>query len=220
MPIRPRVMAVWAGVCVLITMTIASTALAHRGSERFRGHDMFRARQAWGVCAQAGVVVSSHVRGFNRHADGDGPGPSSLTETQIKELKAACEKLATAYGAERKADEASSKALWEALKAARAKLDEACPALQEQHERGFWEHTDLSTACEEALKSYWTAAHEAGKTYRTALEEAGKPFDTALNEFEETVKPILTALEAVQMEHHFQPGQGLGGPGAHGYWRG
>jgi hypothetical protein len=219
MLIRPRVMAACAAVCVLTPMTLASTALAHRGSESFRRHDVFRAKQARSVCAQAGVALNGHVHGFNGHAYGGGPDLSSLSETQIKELKTACEKLATAYGVERTADEASFKALWETLKAARTKLDAACPVLLERHERGFWGHTELSTACEEALKSYWTAAREAGKAYRTALQEAGKAFETALSEFEEGAKSILTALEAAETEHHFHPGQGFGGPGSREYWR-
>ena len=68
MLIRPRVMAVFAAVCVLTPMTLTSTALAHRGSEHFRRHDVFRAKQARGVCAQAGVAVNGHVHGFNGHA--------------------------------------------------------------------------------------------------------------------------------------------------------
>ena len=219
MLIRPRVMTVSAAVCVLTAMTLTSTALAHRGSEHFRRHDVFRAKQARGVCAQAGVALNGDVHGFNGHASGEAPHPSSLSETQTTELKAPCEKLATAYGVERKADDASSKVLWEALKAARTKLDEACPALLERHERGFWGHTELGPACEEALKSYWTTAREAGKAYRTALQEAGKTFETALGEFEEGAKSVLTALEAVQTEHDSHPGQGLGDPGSHEDWR-
>jgi hypothetical protein len=237
MLIRPRVMTVSAAVCVLTAMTLTSTALAHPGSEHFRRHDVLRAKQAQGVCAQAGVPLNGEVHGSNGHASGDLQGsnghasgevhgfnghasggahhPSSLSETQTTELKAPCEKLATAYGVERKADEASSKVLWEGLEAARTKLDEACPALMERHEQGFWGHTELGPVCEEALKSYWTTAREAGKAYRTALQEAGKTFDTALGEFEEGAKSVLTALEAVQTEHDSHPGQGFGHSGSH-----
>ena len=78
---------------------------------------------------------------------------SSLSEAQTKELVAACEKLAGAFAVKHKAIEGASKTFWEALKADRTKLDEACPALTEHHEHGFWEHNELSPACQEALKA-------------------------------------------------------------------
>lgn len=212
MLIRPRVMALAAAACVLTPMAFAGSALAHGGREHFRRHDVFRSSQAKGVCAQVGVAVNGHVRGMNWYRDGAGDSLSSLTETQTNELKAACEKLAAAYGVKRKAQEAAFKTLWEALKADRTKLDEACPALKEHHEPGWWQ-TELTTPCKEALQAYWTAAHEAGKTYRTAREEACKVFSTALTEFEAATDPILTTLEAAQTEHRFHPDQGSGGPG-------
>ena len=169
------------------------------------------------MCAQAGVAVSAHVHAFNHRGFVENPAVSGLSETQTKELMAACEKLAAAFAVKRTAVEAASKTFWEALKADRAKLDEACPALTEHHEHGFWEHNELSPACQEALKAFWTSAHEAGKTYRTAVQEACKTFRVALSEFEASTKPILAALEAAEMEHHnFHSEPGFGGPGHDG----
>jgi hypothetical protein len=211
MLIRPRVTALAAVVCVLIPMTFAGSAMAH-GRGHFHRHDVFRTKQAGSICAQAGVSVDGHVRGLNWYREGSSDNLSALTETQTKELAAACEKLAAAYGVKRKAIEAASKTLWEALKADRVKLDEACPALMEHHERGWWQ-TELSTACKEALQAYWTAAHEAGKAFQTAREEACKAFDAALTEFETATAPVVTVLDAAQTQHRFYPGQGSGGPG-------
>lgn len=212
MRIRPRVMALAVAACVLTPVAFADSALAHGGREHFRRHDVFRSTQAKGVCAQAGVAVNGHVRGMNWYRNGAENSVSSLTETQTNELKAACEKLATAYGVKRKAQEAAFKTLWEALKADRTKLDEACPALTEHHERGWWQ-TEISPACKEALQAYWTAAHEAGKAYRAVREETCKRFSAALTEFETATGPILATLEAAQTEHRFHPGQGSGVPG-------
>jgi len=211
MLIRPRVMGLVAAVCVLTPMAFAGSALAHGGREHFRRHNVFQTHQVQGLCAQAGVPVSGHMRGF-WYRDSAGDSLSALTETQTKELTAACEKLAAAYAVKRKAIEAASKTLWEALKADRAKLDEACPALTEHHEPG-WSPTELSTACKEALQAYWTAAHEAGKAFRTAREEACKAFKAALAEFETATAPILTALEGAQTQQRFRPGQASGATG-------
>ncbi len=212
MLIRPRVMAVCAALCVLAPMTLASAAQAHRGARHLHRHDVFQSKQVSGVCAQAGVAVSDHVHAFKRLDEVQDPGVSSLSETQTKELVAACEKLAGAFAVKHKAVEGASKTFWEALKADRTKLQEACPALTEHHEHGFWEQTELSPACQEALKSYWASAHEAGKAYRTAVQEACKTFHAALTEFEEATKAIVAAIEAGESEHHFQPAPGPGGP--------
>ena len=212
MLIRPRVMAVFAAVCVLAPMTLASAAQAHRGARHLHRHDLFQSGQVSGVCAQAGVAVGDHVHAFKRLDEVQDPGVSSLGETQTKELVAACEKLAGAFAVEHKAVEGASKTFWEALKAARTKLQEACPVLTEHHAHGFWEQTELSPACQEALKTYWASAHEAGKAYRTAVEEACKAFHTALAEFEEATKSILAAIEAGESEHHLQPAPGPAGP--------
>ncbi len=212
MLIRPRVMAVFAAVCVLAPMTPTSAAQAHRGARRLHRHDVFQSRQVSGVCAQAGVGVGDHVHAFKRLDDVQHPAVSSLSESQAKELVAACEQLAGAFAVKQKAVEGASKTFWEALKADRAKLQEACPALTEHHEHGFWEQTELSPACQEALKSYWASAHEAGKAYRTAVQEACKTFHAAVTEFEEATKSILAAIEAGESEHHFQPAPGPAGP--------
>ena len=143
MLIRPRVMALFAAVCVLAPMTLASAAQAHRGGSHFRRHGEFQSEQVSGVCAQAGVAVSDHVHAFKRPDRARESDLSVLSEAQTKELVAACEKLAAAFAVKHKAVEGASKTFWEALKADRTKLDEACPALTEHHEHGFWEHTEL-----------------------------------------------------------------------------
>ena len=216
MLIRPRVMAMFVAVCVLAPMTLASVAQAHRG--HFRRHGVFGTPQVGSVCAQVGVNVGGHAYGFKHDlahaASAHDPAVGTLSETQTKELTAACEKLATASGVKHTAVEAASKTFWEALKADHAKLDAACPALTEHHEHGFWEHNELSPACQEALKSFWAAAKEAGATYRTAVQEACKTFHAALTEFEESIKPILATLVAAQAQHHFfhsVPGPGCPG---------
>ena len=186
MLIRPRVMALCAAVCVLAPMTVASAAQAHRGHEHFRRHGALQTKQVNGVCAQVGVAVSDHVHAFEHPRRVHDSAVSSLSEAQTKELVAACEKLAGAFAVKRKAVEGASKTFWEALKADRAKLDEACPALTEHHEHGFWEHNELSPVCQEALKAFWASAHEAGKSYRAAVQEACKTFHTALTEFEDS----------------------------------
>ncbi len=238
MLIGPRVMAVFAAACVLAPMTLTSAAQADRGARHLHRHDLFQSGQVSGVCAQAGVAVGDHVHAFKRPDEAQNPGVSSLSETKTKELVAACEKLAGAFAVKQKAVEGASKTFWEALKADGTKLQEACPALTEHHEHGFWEQTELSPACQEALKTYWASAHEAGRAYRTAVQEACKTFHTALTEFEEATKSILAAIEAGEPEHHLQPVPGPAGPelpgagtgdpghagpgsdGSHGYGRG
>ncbi len=103
MLIRPRVMALFAAVCVLAPMTLASAAQAHRGSSHFRRHDEFQSKQVSGVCAQAGVAVSDHVHAFKRPDRARESDLSVLSEAQTKELVAACEKLAAAFAVKRKA---------------------------------------------------------------------------------------------------------------------
>ena len=94
MLIRPRVMALFAAVCVLAPMTLASAAQAHRGGRHFHRHGAFQSKQVGGVCAQAGVAVSDHVHAFKRPDRVQDSDLSSLSEAQTKELVAACEKLA------------------------------------------------------------------------------------------------------------------------------
>jgi len=206
MLIRPRVMVLSAAFCVFAAIGAPSAALAHhRGREHF-GRLVHHGKQVQRVCAEAGVSLNGRPRW-----KWDGHGLSSLNETQVNELKAACEKLAAAYAVKRQAEEAAGKTLWEALKPARAKLDEACPAVTE-HPGFWWSHTELSPACEEALKSYWTSAREAKMSFRAAIEAACKPFRAALTEFESTTAPILSALEAAETAHFFAHGHG--GPGS------
>ena len=205
---------------MLTALTAPSMALAHGGHEHFSHHSVFHAKQVQHFCAEAGVALNGHSD-FNRQGRRPSSltesGPGSLTETQVKELKMACEKLATAYGVERTADEAAAKTLWEALKPARAKLLEACPALTEHHDFHVWMHAELSPACTEALTSYWATAREAKKSFRAALEAAGKPFEVALKEFEASTESILPALEAAQAEHSSHHGKNSDGPGSPGF---
>ena len=198
MLIRSRVvMALVVAGCGLTAMSVPSVALAHHGRgrfDRFGPRAGFGGKGAQGLCAEAGVAMNGHLNGpggpWGGHSNWDGQGLASLTETQTKELKSACEKLATAYAAKRTADGAAAKTLWEALKADATKLHEACPALAEHHEPGF----ELSAACKEALTSFWTSAKEAKKAYRAAVEAADKAFAPALAEFETATAAIVAAL--------------------------
>lgn len=200
--------------CVALASALApAAALAHAGGSRHgRGahtrvlphgsahRDGFQLALVQRVCAQAGAPL-----GGTPHWQGH--VLTGLTETQVNELKAACEKLTPAYTAERKADEAAWKVLWEALAADRKKLDEACPALTEPHEPGRW--TEPSAACKEAFATYATASKEAEKANRTADEEAGKTFEKPLGEFEASTRSIFEALaKAAESEH----------PSGHGGW--
>ncbi len=213
MLIRSRVvMALVVAVCGLTAMSVPSVALAHHGRGRFGPRAGYGGKGAQGLCAEAGVAVNGHLNGhaapWGGHPSWDGQALASLTETQTKELKSACEKLATAYAAKRTADAAAAKALWEALKADATKLHEACPALAEHHEPGF----ELSAACKEALTSFWTSAKEAKKVYRAAVEAAAKAFAPAVGEFETTTAPIVAALDAAAPAGHiYGPGRRFGG---------
>lgn len=201
MPIRRLATFVSAACCVLAAATMPAAASAHGGRG---GHGYAREQnRAQQLCAEAGVPL-------NGWTHSSGHSLSGLSETQVKELKAACETLATAYAAQRKADEAAAKAFEEARKSAFAKLKEACPSLAEHHYPPPGQG-ELSTACKEALKAYQTAVNEARNTYRKALEEAGKTFDVALSAFETATKPIVEALEAAAKANHRHQGQGPAG---------
>ena len=63
-------MALFAAVCVLAPMTLASAAQAHRGGRHFHRHGEFQSEQVSGVCPQAGVAVSDHVHAFKRPGRG------------------------------------------------------------------------------------------------------------------------------------------------------
>lgn len=203
---RPSAL-VLSGCLALACLVVPATASAHGGRGGRDGRGRGQGNSVQRVCAQAGAPLAGQ-------AYGEGHGLSGLSETQAKELKAACEKLATTVTAQRKADEAAWKLFREALASARKKLDEACPALTEHHEGWGWGHTELSTACKEAFKAYATAAHEAQKAYRGAVEEAGKTFQKALGEFETSTKSIFEALaKAAESEHPGPYGGGFGAPG-------
>lgn len=214
MSLRPRVV-ILSGCLALAPLVVPAAALAHGGGGRDGRGPGLQSNRIQRACAEAGAPLSGKPYGESH-------GLTGLSETQVKELKAACEKLGTAYTAQRKADEAASKVFDEALASARKKLDEACPALTEHHEFGRWSHTELSTACKEALKTFAATAHEAQKVYRTALEEAGKTFQKALSEFETSTKSIFEALaKAAESEHPGYHGRTFGGPpGLPGGWAG
>lgn len=216
MSLRPRVV-ILSGCLALAPMVAPAAALAHGGRGRDGRGPGLQGNRVQRVCAEAGAPLSGKPYGESH-------GLTGLTEAQVKELKAACEKLSTAYTAQRKADEAAWTVFKEALTSARKKLDEACPALTEHHEPGGWgHHTELSTACKEAFKTYATAAQEAQKVYRTALEEAGKTFQKALGEFETNTKSIFETLtKAAESEHPGYNGRPFGPPppGSPGGWAG
>lgn len=219
MPRRRYLTTALAACCALSAVAaVPSVASAHGSIGGRRHHYMsFQARAAQ-LCAQAGVPL-------NGSAHWIGHGLSGLSETRLKELKAACEKLAAAYSAQRKSDEAAAKALQEARKTDRSKLGEACPALA-QPSMPWMHHLDygeLSTACKEAVKKYFASVGEAQKAFYKAVQEAHKPFRAALEEFEKAVKPILAVLQAAAQSHMQatpgpwpSPGHGTYGGG---YWQ-
>lgn len=215
MPSRSRSTLVGAICCLLGVLALPNLALAH-GAGRYRGAGGGRhASRVQLVCAEAGVPL-------NGQAYGEAHGLSALSESQLKELKTACEALAAVSATQRKADEAAAKTLHEALQAARTKLDEACPTLAEHHWPGGW--GELSSTCKEALKTAANAAHEAQKAFGKALEEAAKPFQAALSEFETKVKSILEALEAAGGQYPHGGGWGglpgfRGGPAGRPFFR-
>jgi hypothetical protein len=213
MVIRFRAATVVVAALALMAMGAPGVAQAHHGrgqsGRRFAsGHgDAPGGRQAQSVqflCAEDGVPLNGHAYQI-AHAPRPDQSPSGLTETQNKELMSACEKLAAAAAVRRTADQAASKTSWEAVKAAAAKLDEACPALTEHHLPGS-PPSELSPACKEALKSFWTAVHEAHATDRAAIEAAAKPYDEALAEFETATAAIVASLDAPQTQHIYHQG--------------
>lgn len=164
-------------------VSLPGSALAH-GAWGHRGPSGSRYQF---VCSEAGAWPGGHAYSHDNALSG-------LSESQLEELKVACEKLAAAASMEQKADEAAAQTFHEALQKVRATLDEACPALREHPGAGGW--AQLSSACQEALKTAAASAHEAGKALYTAREEAAKPFQAALGEFQTKVKPILEAIES------------------------
>ncbi len=213
MVIRFRAATVVLAALALTAMGAPGVAQAHHGRRQFGRRFASGRRDVSGggqgqsvqfLCAEEGVPLNAHAYQIAHPAWAD-QSPSGLTEAQNKELVSACEKLATAYGARRNTDRAASKTLWEAVKADAAKLDEACPALTEHHTPGS-PPSELSMACKEALKSFWTAVHEAHKTYRAAIEAAGKTYDEALTEFETATASIVASLDAPQTQHVYHPG--------------
>jgi hypothetical protein len=221
MPIGSRVTACCAVCSAIFAATLPGAALAHGGSAwGYHGHGL-RDTGFAGLCGRAGAPLSVH------RADASDHGPSGLSEEQIAELRAACEKLVGPYDSLRGAQEAASKAFWETVEAARAKLDEACPALRDAQGSWSWESSELGPECQEALRSYVAAVRAAQENYRIAVEPAFKAFETAFAEFEAAVKPILEQLGNVDHHHgrHFgywqEPGyrgsQGADVPRGHGH---
>ena len=217
--IRFRAATVVLSALTLMAMGAPGVAQAHHGRRQFGRRFASGRRDVSGggqgqsaqfLCAEEGVPLNGHAYQI-AHAAWAGQSTSGLTETQNKELASACEKLATANGVRRQADQAAAKASWEAVKADAAKLDEACPALTEHHTPGS-PPSELSAACKEALKSFWTAVHEAHATYRAATEAAAKPYDEALTEFETATASIVASLDAPQTQHVYHQGAD-GGPG-------
>lgn len=230
MPFRRQTLAA-SLACAAGAIAVPVVALAHDS----HGRDHWRARplsQAQKLCAQAGVPLASDSHGHGHVHLGLGHATPGLTEAQLAQLKAACEKLASAYAAERKADEGAEKAFLEVVVPARKKLDEACP----RHHHGFLPvgstgptgptgatgpagPPEVSTACKEARKAFHTTVKEAEKPLRKALEEARKSFQTALGEFEAAVNPIIESLESGspfgfgRLHHHHHHGFGPPGPG-------
>jgi len=210
---RPRVV-ILSGCLAMVAMAVPSAALAHGGGGGHRRGHGPQGNRIQRVCAEVGAPLGGKPYG-------KGHGLADLSEAQVKELKAACEKLATAYTAQRKADEAASTHFKEALASARKTLDAACPALTEHHEPGGRRHKELSTACKEALKAYAATTKEARKVYRTALKEAGKTFQAALSGFETSTKSIFEALtKAARSGHAGYYGRAFGTPGFRGGWAG
>jgi hypothetical protein len=174
--------------CAAAAIAVPVVASAHDP----HGHGRFHSRpfsQVQKLCGEVGVPVNGHAM---RHHHGFGLGhraPAGLSEAQLAQLKGACEKLAAAYQAENKSDEAAATTLLQAAITARNKLEAVCP----RHHHFL--PTGDTTACKEARKTYHATIREAKHAFRKALEEAKKTFEAALGEFEATVKPILETLE-------------------------
>jgi cytochrome c556 len=199
MSLRPRVL-ILVGSLALASLLAPTAASAWGGGGGAFGRHGSQRELVQRVCSEAGAPLGGMPSGNWRarwrwHGLEEGHGLSGLTEAQMKELKAACEKLGTAVKARRTADEAAFKTFSEALATARKKLDEACPALTEHHEG------ELSMACKEAIKTFVSSAQEAGKSLHTALEAASMTFQKALGEFETATKAIFEKLEVERIEH-------------------
>jgi hypothetical protein len=211
-------------------------ALAHDEHGGDHGH-LRAAGRAQQLCADVGIPLRRHLHGhFHVHASDAKDRLSGLTETQVMQLKAACEKLAAAAATASAADEAAGKTFFETVSAARKKVDAVCPSRHhDDHEGPFGTTgatgvtgptgpTEVTTACKEARIAFHATFKEAKKAYRKALEAARQAFDAALSEFESTVRPILEALESGEPPfgrehhrfHHHHHHQGEGPTGATG----
>ncbi len=219
-----RMLMVPATFCVAAA-AVPVVALAHEGHGRDHGRPPAQAQQ---LCAAAGVALSRHAHGhvhLFRHGGGHFRG---LTEAQLAQLKAPCEKLASALVAERTADEAATLALIEAVRAARKSLAAVCPPYHHGFEGGPTGATGptgasgptgptaVSAACKEARKTYHASVKEARNAYRKAITEANKAFAAASAEFETSVKPVLESAESTPPprghRHHHHHGFGPTGP--------
>jgi hypothetical protein len=227
-----RILGMISGVLALTAVTVPVVALAHGGGPGGRHHSKANeasvGNQARHICRGVGTsmtgpmgpIKGSFGRGdrahFARHRmfsgdfGGHGFGGPELTETQTKELQAACAKLGAAFETKQKADAAAFEAARAAIMAARQKLEAACP----RSEFGEGEHgsrlrlhglrthahaavtgptgpTGPKMGCEQAFAAFQAAKTAAKQALVAALTKASEAFGKALSEFETTVEKIL-----------------------------
>jgi hypothetical protein len=209
-----RILLLLAACCAVAVTAVPTLASANGGTygRWFPASRQAHMRGAKRICRLVGAPLGGSA-GEPR------PGllaSGKLTETQVKELQAACNSLAAAFTADRTAVAAAAKTRREAVEAARAKLNGVCPpsSLPWSHHDAWWHHEEaattqeISAACEEALKAYRASVQAADESFQKTSSEAAKTFFAALSQFETTVQGILGP--AASNSHYPQPGNRQG----------
>jgi hypothetical protein len=185
------------------------------------GHGFGRLYSPERICRKVGVSLSGRpIRGLHEF------GHSRFSQAQIKELQAACAKLAEAFKTERGAVSAPAMKKQEAIEKAIKALPEGCPPRHRRDQR----HRDFAptgatgptgstgstgatgatgpsrTACQEARKAFQEAVEKAGKKFREEVGPAVAALEKALKEFDEKVRPILQSVR-----HHPTGATGMSG---------
>jgi hypothetical protein len=188
------------------------------------GRGFGRLKRPERICREVGVSLSG------RPTSGLASGRNPFSETQIKELQAACKTLAGAFETEHNAVTAAVTKKQKAIETALAALPENCrPRRHHRHDRrdrfgptgptgatgasGATSSTGStgstgssgatgpsSTACKEARKEFRKKVQAAEEEFRGEITKASTALDTALMEFDKTVRPILQSVG-----HHHQP---------------
>jgi hypothetical protein len=224
-----RVLSLLAACGALAAIGTPVVAFAHGGDKgrgvhgqdirgQDNGHGFGRVYRPQRICRKVGVSLSGRpISGLHEFGHG------RFSQAQIKELQAACAKLAEAFKTERGAISAPAVKKQEAIEKAIKALPEGCPPRHRLNHR----HRDLGqtdatgapgatgatgstgstgstgatgatgpsrTACKEARKALREAVEKADKKFREEVGPAVEALERALKEFDEKVRPILQSV--------------------------